>query len=242
LQIYEGGEDYMRCARVLIADRHPMILQGLRSVLGAQRDFKIVAHCGDGASCIKAIRSFVPDIAIIDSSMRDIAALQILAIASSEDLPTRLVFFTAFAKDRDLRMFAAAGAYAVISKDVDPQSLLQILRQVADGQRLLQLPSFDQAIVREQSEIVDKALIALTDREHQIMRLVSEGLTNKEIGRRLNITDGTIKVHLHHIFQKLDIGNRTALAALAISQDDYADPSPGNQGAGLRSTGRLHHS
>ncbi|MDH2355974.1 response regulator transcription factor [Bradyrhizobium sp. SSUT112] len=66
----------------------------------------------------------------------------------------------------------------------------------------------------------ENALTALTDRERQIMRLVSEGLSNKEIGRRLNIADGTIKVHLHNIFQKLEISNRTVLAALAISQQD----------------------
>jgi two-component system nitrate/nitrite response regulator NarL len=70
----------------------------------------------------------------------------------------------------------------------------------------------------------DNALAVLTDRERQIMSLVSEGLSNKQIGRRLNIADGTIKVHLHHIFQKLEISNRTALAALAISQNDRGTP------------------
>jgi two-component system nitrate/nitrite response regulator NarL len=210
----------MRRTRVVIADRHPMILQGLSSVLGAQRDFEILAHCGDGASCMKAIRILGPDIAIIDSSMPDIAGLKILAIARSENLSTRLVFFTASAEDRELRRFAAAGAYAVVSKDVDPQILVQILRQVANGQKLL--PSSGKVTAQQQSAMTEKALIALTDRERQIMRLVSEGLSNKEIGRRLNITDGTIKVHLHHIFQKLDIGNRTALAALAISRSDTA--------------------
>jgi two-component system nitrate/nitrite response regulator NarL len=72
-------------------------------------------------------------------------------------------------------------------------------------------------------------LTVLTDRERQIMRLVSEGLSNKEIGRRLNIVDGTIKVHLHHIFQKLEISNRTVLAALAISHDDSVGVPPGNE-------------
>jgi two-component system, NarL family, nitrate/nitrite response regulator NarL len=209
----------MRHTRVVIADRHPMILQGLSSVLGAQRDFEIVANCGDGASCVKAIRMLEPDIAIIDSAMPDIAGLKILAIASSEKLSARLVFFTASVENRELRRFAAAGAYAVVSKDVDPQILVQILRQVAGGQKLLQLPSFGKA-AQQPSAITEKALVALTVRERQIMRLVSEGLSNKEIGRRLNITDGTIKVHLHHIFQKLDVGNRTALAALAISRSD----------------------
>jgi two-component system nitrate/nitrite response regulator NarL len=73
-------------------------------------------------------------------------------------------------------------------------------------------------------------LTQLTDRERQIMRLVSEGLSNKEIGRRLNIAEGTIKVHLHHIFQKLDISNRTVLAALAISQND-SRPAPREAGS-----------
>jgi two-component system nitrate/nitrite response regulator NarL len=67
--------------------------------------------------------------------------------------------------------------------------------------------------------MIERALKALTEREHQIMELVSEGLSNKEIGRRLRITDGTIKVHLHHIFKKLEISNRTVLAALAVSQN-----------------------
>jgi two-component system nitrate/nitrite response regulator NarL len=118
-------------------------------------------------------------------------------------------------------MSAAAGAYGVIPKDVTPEILLQSLRQVADGQRLLPLPFSDQAVSRERGSvaIAENALTVLTDRERQIMALVSEGLSNKEIGRRLNIADGTIKVHLHHIFQKLEISNRTVLAALAISHN-----------------------
>jgi two-component system nitrate/nitrite response regulator NarL len=83
----------------------------------------------------------------------------------------------------------------------------------------LPLPSSDQ-VSREQSAVTENVLTVLTDREHQIMRLVSEGLSNKEIGRRLNLSDGTIKVHLHHIYQKLEISNRTVLAALAISQNE----------------------
>jgi two-component system nitrate/nitrite response regulator NarL len=96
------------------------------------------------------------------------------------------------------------------------------------------LPTVDQAAHREQAVITENALSVLTDRERQIMRLVSEGLSNKEIGRRLNITDGTIKVHLHHIFQKLEISNRTVLAAIAISQDDGAGIAPEHDSSRIR--------
>src|SRR6516165_2139044 len=216
----------MRCVRVVIADRHPVILQGLSSVLEVQRDFRVVARCGDGASCVDAIRNFLPDIVLLGASMPDISGLEILAIARSENLAVRLVFFTAPVEEHDLRMLAAGGAHAVISNEVDTEILVQTLRQVADGQSLLQSPSADQLMGREQSVAAEKAVTMLTERERQIMRLVSEGLSNKEIGRRLGLTDGTIKVHLHHIFQKLEVGNRTALAAFAMSQSDHSGSSP----------------
>ena len=147
---------------------------------------------------------------------------------------TRVVFFTSSEVERELVMSAAVDGYSFISKDVAPEILVQSLRQIAGGRRLLPLPTVDQAVLREHSAITENALAVLTDRERQIMRLVSEGLSNKEIGRRLNITDGTIKVHLHHIFQKLEISNRTVLAAIAISQDDGAGPAPEHESFRLR--------
>jgi two-component system nitrate/nitrite response regulator NarL len=214
----------MRCTSVVIADRYPVVLLGLSAVLAAHRDFNIVASCSDGTSCIEALRKLAPNIAILDVSMPGVTGLEILSIVNSENLSTRLVFLTASDEDSDLVMSAAADGYSVIPKDVAPEVLVQSLRQIAEGQRLLPLLSSEQAISRGQSAITGNALTTLTDRERQIMRLVSEGLSNKEIGRRLNIADGTIKVHLHNIFQKLEISNRTVLAALAISQNDRAGP------------------
>ncbi|MCK1511765.1 response regulator transcription factor [Bradyrhizobium sp. 190] len=216
----------MRRITVVIADRHPVVLQGLSNVLGAHPDFKIVASCNDGPDCVDAIRNLAPDIAILDGSMPGVSGPEILAIVNAENPPTRFVFFTSSEVERELVMSAAADAYSFISKDVAPEILVQSLRQVAGGRRLLPLPTVDQAALREHTTITGNALAVLTDRERQIMRLVSEGLSNKEIGRRLNITDGTIKVHLHHIFQKLEISNRTVLAAIAISQDDGAGLVP----------------
>ena len=214
----------MRCTSVVIADRYPVVLLGLSAVLAAHRDFNIVASCSDGTSCIEALRNLAPNIAILDVSMPGVTGLEILSIVNSENLSTRLVFLIGSDQDSALVMSAAADGYSVIPKDVAPEVLVQSLRQIAEGQRLLPLLSSEQAISRGQSAITGNALTTLTDRERQIMRLVSEGLSNKEIGRRLNIADGTIKVHLHHIFQKLEISNRTVLAALAISQNDRAGP------------------
>ena len=206
----------MRCTSVVIADRHPVVLEGLTNVLRAESGFKVVASCSDGTNCIEAIRSLVPDIAILDISLPGLTGLEILTIANSESLSTRLVFFTASVEDRELIVSAAAGAYGVILKDVAVEILVQSLREIADGQRLLPLPT----VPREQGNVANRenVLTVLTERERQIMRLVSGGLSNKEIGRQLNITDGTIKQHLHHIYQKLEISNRTVLAVFVLLQ------------------------
>src|SRR5215471_15326372 len=149
----------MRRTNVLIADGYPVVVQGLRKVLGAQRDFKIVACCNDGTSCIEAIRSLRPDIAILDISMPGLTGLEILSIVNSEGLSTRLVFFTAAAAGRELVMSAAAGAYGVILKDVTLEVLVQSLRQVARGHRL-PLPSVDRAASQgpEQRNVADNVL------------------------------------------------------------------------------------
>src|SRR5258707_15553877 len=141
----------MRCTSVVIADRYPVVLQGLMKVLGAEGGFEIVASCGDGTSCIDAIRNLGPDIAILDISMTGLTGLEILTIANSESLSTRLVFFTASIEDRELVMSAASGAYGIIPKDVELEILVHSLRQAADGQRLLPLASSCQAVSRCQS-------------------------------------------------------------------------------------------
>lgn len=153
---------------------------------------------------------------------------------NTENLFTRLVFFASSVADRESIIAAAADAYCVILKDVAPEILVGVLRKIADGQRPLLPASSDWAVSREQrngaigeiekinpfAEFQVKGanvLMALTEREREIVRLVSEGLSNKAIARQLNISHGTIKVHLHHIYEKLEINNRTVLARLAIS-------------------------
>src|SRR5258705_1261120 len=130
----------MRCTSVVIADRHPVVLQGLTNVLTAESGFKVVACCSDGTDCIEAIRSLVPDIAILDISLPGLTGLEILTIANSESLPTRMVFFTASVEDRELIVSAAAGAYCVILKDVALEILVQSLWERAGRPRLLPLP------------------------------------------------------------------------------------------------------
>jgi len=210
-----------RIIRIVIAHPHPVIVRGLSSVLEAQQDFRIVARCADVASCIEAVRMLKPHITIAGASKFGVDGLDILDVLSSEEVSTRVVLFATDVEERDLQALANAGAYAVLPQNVGLEILVQVLRQVAGGQRQRSsehLPSAEQGDP-------EKPAPSLTDRERQIMRLVAEGLSNKEIGRRLNLTGGTIKVHIHHIFQKLEVSNRTALATFAISRENDFDPT-----------------
>ena len=207
----------MRRIRIVIADRHPIVLQGVRSALATERDFVIVASCSDGPSCIEAIRFLVPDVVLVDAALPDVSRQQILAPAKAAGPGPAVVFFSGVTADSELKRLASDGACIVLSKDSNAEMLVATLRKAAQGHAAAS-PNAWQA--NDEARPDEKPLTQLTDRERQIMRLVSEGLSNKEIGRRLNLADGTIKVHLHHIFQKLDISNRTVLAALAISRNE----------------------
>jgi DNA-binding NarL/FixJ family response regulator len=199
----------MGCVTVVITDHLPIVLEGLKNVLGAQHDFKVVACCSDGTSCLEAIQSLLPDLAIIDVLMPDRIGLEMLAIASIENLSTRLVFFYSSVADRESVIAAAARAYSVILTDVAPKILVGAIAAINP---------FTKSTDGKFPVVDANVLTALTQREREIMDLVSEGLSNKAIARRLNISGGTIKVHLHHIYQKLEINNRTVLTRLAIAQ------------------------
>ena len=208
-----------RCIRLVIVDRQPIVLQGLKSVFAAQHDFEIVASCSDGTSCLEAIRNFAPDVALLADTLPDLKVSEILAIAKAENLAARLVFFTESESDDGLAAAIAVGACSAISKYANPETMLRYLRLIAERsvspeQSQDLSPNGKEAYVAK----IEKMLGLLTQRERQIVRLVSEGMSNKEIARQLNVSQGTVKVHLHNVFQKLEINNRTVLATIALLQ------------------------
>jgi DNA-binding NarL/FixJ family response regulator len=204
--------------RLVIVDRQPIVLQGLKSVLGTQQDFDVVASSSDGTSCLEAIRNLTPDVALIADALPDLTASEILAIAKAEKLSTRVVFFTDSDIDHGLTAAIAAGACSAISKYAAPATMLRSLRLMTKSG--VSLKQHNLSPVGEEAEggKIEKMLELLTHRERQIARLVSEGMSNKAIARQLNVSQGTVKVHLHNIFQKLEITNRTVLATIALLQ------------------------
>jgi two-component system nitrate/nitrite response regulator NarL len=206
---------------MVVADGCPVFLCGLISLFRSEYDFDVVARCRNGAESLQAIRDLSPDIALLDSSMPAGSGVNVLASAISEGSQTRIVLLAARAELRSI--FAVAnGAYGIVPRDVLPEVLIRDLRQVAAGRRL-SIRGSRPGEAGATTDASEKALAGLTERECQIVKLVSAGLPNKEVGRQLNLTAGTVKVHLHNIFSKLAINNRTALTALAVS-DRYISP------------------
>lgn len=212
-------ESCRRCIRLVIADRQPIVLQGLISIFATQHDFEIVASCGDGTSFLEAVRNFAPDVALLSDSLPRLTVSEILAIAKSENLATRLVFFTDDENDDDLRSAIAAGVCGAISRSENPGAVLGSLRMMSERVASPeQLPDRSPTGQESDSAKLEKLLGLLTQREREIVRLVSGGLSNKEIARQLNLSPGTVKVHLRNIFQKLPVNNRTVLATIALLQ------------------------
>jgi len=205
-----------RGVSIVIADRHPVVLYGLLAMLHSESDFNVVASGHDGATGIRSIRDLCPDLALLDISQPSPIGFDVLAAVKGEQLSTRVVYLSSSSDAGDAVGAIANGAYGIIPKEATPQLLVRWLRQVASGLRLLlplcgALNAHDHA-ARSAAEVLPGTL---THREGEIMRFVCAGLSNKEIGRELKLSDGTIKIHLHHIYQKLAIHNRTALAFLA---------------------------
>jgi VCBS repeat-containing protein len=161
-----------------------------------------------------------PDVALLGNTLPDLTGFEILAITKAENRPTRLVFFAESEGNDDLTAAIAAGACSAISRYANPDTMLRSLRLMTE--RISASPDGSQDLSPNGKEVdgakIERMLAMLTHRERQIMRLVSEGLSNKEIARELNVSQGTVKVHLYNMFQKLEISNRTVLATIALLQ------------------------
>jgi two-component system, NarL family, nitrate/nitrite response regulator NarL len=206
------------CVSVVVADRHPVVLCGLKTVLDAESEFKVLATCSDQTTCIEAIRDLSPELALLDISLPPASGLPVLAAINSERFRTRVVFLSASLEASAVATAIAGGAYGVIPQDATPQLLVRCVRTVASGQKLLPIASWDPELRnghKHRSNGSGTLAVVLSKRERQIVHLVGEGLSNKEVGRQLKLAHGTINVHLHRVYQKLAIHNRTVLAVLA---------------------------
>jgi len=203
--------------RVIIADDHPIVLDGLAQLLAGDSQFQVVALCKDGEEALSVIRKERPEIAVLDVRMPRATGIVILRTVVEEKLPTRVILLTAEISDDEVVEAVRLGVAGMVLKETASRQLLQTLAKVAAGET-----SLDQKVVRR---AVDKLLRirsgvaqaerVLTNRELEIVKLVATGLRNKQIADQLSITEGTVKIHLHTIFEKLGVSSRVELSNYA---------------------------
>ena len=212
---------------VVIADDHPVVLRGVESLISAEADMTVLAAAKNGLIALEAIREVRPDVAVVDLSMPGLSGLEVLASARTEGLSTRFIVLTALALDNQIATAVASGAKGIMLKDAAPDELVRSIRAVAGGGEWFPTEFVPDALARntvEEKTGVPAAITSLTPREREVIRLVAESLSNKEAAARLNISEGTIKIHLHNIYNKLGVANRTALATFAIAHRDRFTP------------------
>ena len=212
-----------RPCRIVLADDHPIVLSGLTSLIETDPDYDLVATCSNGVDALEAVRELQPDLAVLDISMPGLTGLEVLARLQAEKNDSRVIFLTASASDEDITAAVSQGAWGVLLKEVAADQLLECLSAVASGSRWLPAQLVDGALQREAARRSEANRIAgaLTPRERELVLLATEGLSNKEIARRIGVTEGTVKIHLHNVYQKLGVTNRTAMTALALTHREH---------------------
>lgn len=201
--------------RILVADDHPVVRDGLVAILSTQPDFDVVGEAGSGEEVVSRALALRPDVVLLDLEMPGLDGVDALRALRARGSTARSVVFTAF--DTDDRILAAvrAGAAGYLLKGVPRDEIFQAVRVVHAGGSLLQ-PVVASRLLRSVTEAATAATAEpLTSREVEVLRLLMHGLQNKEIARELVVTERTVKFHVSAILRKLNAGNRTEAVAIA---------------------------
>jgi DNA-binding NarL/FixJ family response regulator len=199
--------------RVIIADDHPIVLDGLAQLFSAERDVDVVQRCTNGEDALAAARRERPDVLVLDVRMRGRSGLDVLRVLAEERNPARVVLLSGQMTDAEVVAALRLGVAGIVFKESASRVVLQCVRTVAAGEHWID-PGAAQAVAREKLASVDEAG-KLTRRELDIARMVAVGARNKKIAEQLGISEGTVKMHLHTIYEKLEISGRVELSIYA---------------------------
>lgn len=203
----------MNCSliRILIADDHPVVRQGLAATIARQPGMSVVAEANDGREVIDLFRFYRPDVTLMDLRMPQVDGVEAIAIIREETPTARIIVLTTYDSDEDIYRGLRAGAMAYLLKDAPLSELLEAIRAVHAGQKRIPLE-----VAAKLSNRINRP--ELTARELEVLRLVVAGQSNKEIGTALSISEGTVRAHINNILYKMDASDRTQAATLAIKR------------------------
>jgi DNA-binding NarL/FixJ family response regulator len=217
--------------RVLVADDQSMVRAGFRMLLSGEEDIEVVAEASNGLEAVDKAARFGPTVVLMDIRMPELDGLEATRQIIATDDTARILILTTFDLDEYVYEALRAGASGFVLKDDPPEQLLAAIRTVAGGDALLS-PAITKRVIKQFMRIPQrtpsKKLDDLTEREFDVFRLIARGLSNVEIGRELYISDTTVKTHITHILQKLDLRDRVQAVVLAYETGlfDKGTPPP----------------
>src|SRR5919204_1885624 len=204
--------------RVLVADDQSMVRAGFRMLLSGEEDIEVVAEARDGLEAVEKTARFRPTVVLMDIRMPELDGLEATRRILGADPAARVLILTTFDLDEYVYEALRAGASGFVLKDDPPEQLIAAIRTVAGGNALLS-PAITKRVIEQFSRIPQPApprqLDELTERELDVFRLIARGLSNTEIGQELYISDTTVKTHITHILQKLNLRDRVQAVVLA---------------------------
>ena len=204
--------------RLVLVDDHPIVLSGLERLFAATPDVEVVARCQTGREALDVTRTLRPDLILLDLKLPDMSGIEVLKTIRSERLPVKVVLLSAAAMGDDVIAAKELSADGLLYKDLSPSDLVSEVNKAAAG-----LKPFPPEVPEDPSA---KALrTALSGRELQVVRAVAAGLRNRAIAEQLGIAEGTVKLHLHNIYEKLRIDSRLELMLMATRAGIVADPA-----------------
>ena len=207
-------ESRLQPIRIILVDDHAIVREGVRAVLDEHDDFCVVGEYANGADAIAAAGALAPDVALVDLKMPGLTAPQTISGLIERVPCLRVLVFTSFGEDALIRATLDAGAIGFLLKDALQHDLVSAIRSVASGDAFLA-----PAAQRQLMELLRKPQAArdtLTARENDVLKLVAEGLSNKQIANRLHLTEGTVKGYVSQILAKLRLEDRTQIALYAV--------------------------
>jgi len=203
--------------RVVIADDHPIVLEGLAQLFALEKDFEVVERCHDGEEALDAVERLSPDVLVLDVRMPKIDGLGVLRELAVRKSPARVVLLTAEITDNEVLDAVRLGVSSIVLKEKASQTLLQAARAASRGEQQLDDRSVRRALdhlLRREAGVA-AARRVLTARELEVVRMVATGMRNRQIAEALSITEGTVKIHLHSIYDKLGVSGRVELTLYA---------------------------